>query len=72
MLMKKKKSDENGTFNIPTFTCPFCLVLENTPVFVDGGGTAGKVLLRGQVGVPLTVWKEKQRGGGEIIPLAPL
>lgn len=41
----------------------FCLVLEKTPVFVDGGGTAGKVLLRGPAGVPLTVWKEKQRGG---------
>lgn len=61
----KKKSDENGTFNNQTFTCPVLLFWRTfqSAAFMDGGGTAGKVLLRGQFGVPLTVWKEKQRGG---------
>lgn len=41
----------------------FCL----QHLWIDGGRTAGKVLPRGQSGVPLMVWKEK-RGRRGIVP----
>lgn len=70
MLMKKKKSGENGTFfnkkkkkKIRPLPCPFLLFWRMGRLCLRhlwiGGGTAGKVLLRGQFGVPLMVWNEK-------------
>lgn len=61
--MKTKKSGKNGTFKkkIWPLPCPFFVVLENgahlSAAFMDR--MAGKVLPRGQSGVPLRVWKEK-------------
>lgn len=60
-LMKKKKSDESGTFSNQTFTCPPFVVLENTCVSgISGWRRNG---WKSASGVPSTVWKEKQRGG---------
>lgn len=61
-LFEKKKKNQ-------TFTLPFFLLFWRTGRFClqhlwRDGGTAGKVLPRGQSGVPLMVWKEK-RGRGE-------
>ena len=68
-LLKKKKK-------IQTFTLPFFLLFWRTGCFClqhlwRDGGTAGKVLPRGQSGVPLMVWKEKWGRGGTV-PFLPL
>lgn len=64
-LMKKKKSGENGTFLKSDLYLALFLLFWRMGHFclqhlwIDGG-TAGKVLPRGQSGVPLMVWKEKR------------
>lgn len=64
MLMKKKKSGENGTFFKSDLYLALFLLFWRIGRFclqhlwLDGG-MAGKVLVRGQSGVPLMVWTEK-------------
>lgn len=67
MMKKKKKWWKWHFFKIRPLPCPFLLFWRMghfclQHLWIDGG-TAGKVLPRGQSGVPLMVWKEKWRRG---------